>query len=496
MSSNSEMALAKLDEAAATGSDLTRNINASFSGALKVARVATMIRQALSVELVREIIMPLKETDFGWRTDCKVYSDEQIRDCWVSATLVGAVPVNNEVNMISGRLYLAKNYFKRMIRVFPGLTEFVAIPGKLVMTQSGALVEYTATWKLGGKPMTLARTGNSAIPVRLNAGMGADGAIGKAERKILAAVFTMITGSNFADADSDDFEDTNVTAPIAATTTATIVQQVLPQPEKSTAPTQTQAVTERIKKAKPQSQQTQQPVEEPGSQDDDAPPWATGGDEGQTQTQSTPIQEAKTSHAASATTTQVTQSAQSAIGTSGGTQSAPSTTAERPVGFVKNSATGQYDPVMKSEKKPVTTKPAVEKPVATTAPIAQTTQAAPSQAAQQVAQAFQGAIENQSGSGAIEVDRIGKIAAVKAANPKGEAPYRILSDGATIYFTDSKDMAMKAKDYKDKNVPVEIEYSQIDDGRYWIIDVRPESVVIENDGSGEDGGEPGEFEQP
>lgn len=265
---SSENMLKVLDEEAAKGGELANSIKASFSGALAVAKAASRIRQALSIELVKEVIMPLMNCDFGWRTDNGNYSDSQIRDVWVSAVLVGAVPVNNEVNMIAGRLYLAKNYFKRKVREFPGLTDLVTLPGKLTMAPGGALVEYTASWVLNGKPMTVARVGNSAIPVRLNAGMGADGAIGKAERKILAAVFTQLTGSSFADGEAEEFEGTP-TAAAASGVTVTEVAQSLPEPKP--VQTQTKAVVEKIKKAKdvkPDAPATATPATE-------TEPWVT-----------------------------------------------------------------------------------------------------------------------------------------------------------------------------------------------------------------------------
>lgn len=73
----SDAAMLKLDDAVAAGCQVTRNLKASFAGALQVARVAQQIRLALTPEMVQELIMPLKECDFGWRTDGKVYSDRK-----------------------------------------------------------------------------------------------------------------------------------------------------------------------------------------------------------------------------------------------------------------------------------------------------------------------------------------------------------------------------------------------------------------------------------
>lgn len=298
---SSEAMLKVLDEEAAKGGELANSIKATFSGALAVARAASRIREALTVELVREVILPLKNCDFGWRTDNGNYTDQQVRDMWVSAVLVGAVPVNNEVNMIAGRMYLAKNYFRRKVREFPGLTNLVLMPGKITQYPNGALVEYTATWALSGKSDTLARVGPAAIPVRLNSGMGADGALGKAERKILCAVFTQLTGSNFADGEAEDVIEDIPTA-AAASVTVTESKPQLPDPKTQT---QTRAVVEKVKKNKPEVK-TETPASTAATvvvdKNPDSEPWNTNQSEPTTAaTQAAPVAEQKTTVVAPAT---------------------------------------------------------------------------------------------------------------------------------------------------------------------------------------------------
>ncbi len=408
--------------------------------------------------------MPLKETDFGWRTDGKVYTDEQIRDMWVSAALVGAVPVNNEVNMISGRCYLAKNYFKRMIREFPGMKNFVAIPGKLTMTQSGALVEYTATWELNGKADILARTGNSAIPVRLNAGMGADGAIGKAERKILASVFVKLTGSAVSDGDADDFDEITATPTVQSNGTAHAVpQQSLPEPEKPAQQTQTQAVTEKLKKQRvAKTETTAAPA---ATAEEEVPPWGKD-DEQSSESQQ---QEPPPMPAAA-----VVQPAQPAAAT---TQVVvPMDSKAKAVGFVKNPTTGEMEKVIKQAK--ATPVAETQKPTQPPTPPAESAQAMPVDTA---------------GSGEIEVDRIGLIASVRTFSKQVHTPYKIMSQSATEYLTNDQEMAKKAKGYKDTNVPVEIEYTQDAEKKLWIVEVRPEGSSQDGQQDGADGGD---FEQP
>lgn len=424
----------KLDEAVAQGSNLTRTLKASFSGAIAVARVAAQIRAALTTEMVQEI-MQIKETDFGWRTDGKNYTLEQIRDAWVDAALKGAVPVNNEVNIISGRAYLCKNYFSRMIREFPGLTDFVAIPGKVVMLQTGALVEYTATWKLNGKSMTLARTKDSAIPVRLNAGMGADGALGKAERKLKAGVFSILTGSAFEDEDVE-FDEIKPSTVVTERKEPAMPQNVLPEPTAAKAgTTQTKATTEKIKKAvaEKKPEPTPEPVvqqdhqdqqdERPAGDDGGAAPWETGGEE---PAQAEPPVETQQAVAESA---------------------AQPAAEEKVVGYVRSGPNEEFKQVKKKIQ-----------PAATAFSPTQQSPAA--------------------GSGVVETDHPGKITSVRGVGPTHQPPYRVTGENATVYRTDQKALAEKASALKKGNAPVEIDYAVDGKGEYQIIDIRP-------DGSGE-----------
>jgi hypothetical protein len=77
----------------------------------------------------------------------------------------------------------------------------------------GAVVKCSASWKMNGTPDTTARD----IPIRVNAMMGADAIMGKAERKILAAAHAQITGTVLGDADASEGEPEMRTVTPAAT---------------------------------------------------------------------------------------------------------------------------------------------------------------------------------------------------------------------------------------------------------------------------------------
>ncbi len=445
---SNEAALAKLDDIAKEGCAITRSLQASFSSAIQLARVVRSIKEVLTIQVVKEEIMPLMGCDFGWRTDRDAgdkapYSIEQIRDVWVNAALVGAVPINNEVNMISGRMYLCKNHFKRKLREFPGLTDLVFMPGKVSMLPSGALVEFTVTWKLEGKPGKMERTKDSAIPVRLNNGMGADGALGKAERKIRAALYSHLTGSIFTDED-DDADEVSDETPAKLSTQR--VPQQLAEPVIQTH-AQTKAVTERIKE-----KAREKGVTVTKSSEDDVAPWEGGDETGQASTQA---------EAPSQTQSQPQTQAQGAS-----TTAAP----EKVVGYVKLSGDTGFKKTTKAATEPAESAPQKSaEPQKTEKP---ENQGKPEPAADS--------------SGELLSAKI-MITAIKAKDKAKNPPFRIVDQNATEYFTDDVNVALKCKEYLTDKVPVEVTYFVAEDKRWMIHEISPADF-----GTGEPGPEKGD----
>lgn len=190
---------------------------ASLTAAAK-GRIAETFALAAVVQELRGAVLPLVPsirpligTPLGFRTDRDMsdkgpYPDGVIADVLVEASARGLRWTGNEINVIGGRLYVTKEGYTRLVAELPGLTdlELTPSPPRIAEGGGGAVVKYRATWKLDGVASVLERE----IPVRLNAGMGADGAIGKATRKMLAAIHGRVTGSiqSLADSDAEDVE--------------------------------------------------------------------------------------------------------------------------------------------------------------------------------------------------------------------------------------------------------------------------------------------------
>ncbi len=186
-----------------------------FMQAVRMAYGIKTIREALPDGFVRDNFMPLQNSPLGFLTDAKEgYDINTVRDVICEALLRGVMPVNNEFNIIAGRLYIAKNGFERLVREFDGvqdLTYELAVPH--LAGDKGALVACVAKWYHDGVEDELVcadktKDGgiDSRIPVKVNGGMGADGILGKATRKMFARIYAKLIGTSvdLADADGDE----------------------------------------------------------------------------------------------------------------------------------------------------------------------------------------------------------------------------------------------------------------------------------------------------
>lgn len=188
--------LVELEQVADRYSPVVMQSLPRFERMLKLAEGMGELRSRLMP--LMGAVLPLAGSALGFKTD-KSYPPETICECLIEATMRGVYPVGNEWNIISGRCYITKEGYTRLVRELPGLTDLRLMPGVPKILPGGAVVPFKASWRLDGKAHTIERQ----IPVRLNTGMGADGALGKATRKMLAAIYAQCTGSYQSEAEDD-----------------------------------------------------------------------------------------------------------------------------------------------------------------------------------------------------------------------------------------------------------------------------------------------------
>ena len=241
----------------------------SFMQSMQVAETIEKMRAELTPQRMSKI-MALMNTSLGFDTDrnpakwtkqepCVPYTFETVRDVVIEAMLRGFFPINCEFNIIAGRFYGGVNGFERLVKKNPQVTDFKDDYGIPMMSgDKGAIIEASATWKQNGEPQSLARK----FAVRVNSGMGADAIIGKAKRKLYAAVYGRLSGVVTPDGEAgdevSDFKASNTAAapseqlfgkraadatgkaaapsPTATTPTATAASAGTPQTPETTAP--------------------------------------------------------------------------------------------------------------------------------------------------------------------------------------------------------------------------------------------------------------------
>lgn len=162
------------------------------------------LRAALSDDLMRQYVLPLMNSPLGFRTDRAggdkpVYGMADVREAVIEAAIKGFRWTGNEFNIISGRAYFTKEGLARRVREWPGLTNLQLTPGLPSVKDGGCIVPFVASWELHGSKQRAERQ----IPVRLNSGQGGDAGLGKATRKMLAAVYGQLAGSEFAVPEGD-----------------------------------------------------------------------------------------------------------------------------------------------------------------------------------------------------------------------------------------------------------------------------------------------------
>lgn len=179
----------------------------AFTAAIAVADAIGQLKAKLTDEVMQPI-KQLQGTALGFKTDkdnAGGYPVEVIREVFIEATLKGFKMVGNQTNIIAGRFYATKegfeDFFLRQARAgkFTDYRDTYSVP-KLV-TADEAIVTVTATWKWEGKADKFDST---PISIRVNKGQGADAILGKAKRKLLARIYSRVTGTVITEGDANE----------------------------------------------------------------------------------------------------------------------------------------------------------------------------------------------------------------------------------------------------------------------------------------------------
>lgn len=192
----------------------------AIAGAIAKMEAIQRLRDLVSLAMVGDRgLLSLMNSPLGFATDRaptrknpapQPYDNATIRDCIVAAILAGAVPLNNEICIISGKCYLQRSFFERATREWPGCDALEISIGVPEITHAGALVPARARWRQNGELREVDCNRGSEFDARIYVRPGdgerpdVEATIGKATRKLLARVLTTMTGMRYEDADPDD----------------------------------------------------------------------------------------------------------------------------------------------------------------------------------------------------------------------------------------------------------------------------------------------------
>lgn len=169
------------------------------------------------------MVMRLMGSPLGFMTDKdrdppgERYKPDVVAGVVCEALMRGFQLVGNHFNIIAARFYGTKNGFENALSKLPGLTDLVVIPGvPAMMGEKGALVPVYLSWKWFGKPGELryeqvAGQTDRRIPIRQNAGMGADAIIGKAISKAYRRLYVQLTMTAISGVDDEPGDDAPAT---------------------------------------------------------------------------------------------------------------------------------------------------------------------------------------------------------------------------------------------------------------------------------------------
>jgi hypothetical protein len=225
-----EQAAKEIDLVVAKCEPLAMMKGESFSAALAIAESVSTLRQIFrSHPEIRKTIQSMQDSKLGFLTDrspaaiaraerdgkkLRPYTYDEVAESVIEGLLKGYRITNNEMNIIAGNFYPAKNGKYRKIIEYPGITDFqyATTPPQYEPDGRYAKVQGYASWKKDGTRASMGFADDAKglkdtqiFKVRVNAGMGEDAVIGKAQSKLFARVLERITGIVLQE--STDVED-------------------------------------------------------------------------------------------------------------------------------------------------------------------------------------------------------------------------------------------------------------------------------------------------
>lgn len=190
----------------------------NFGAAFQAVNVVSLLRQALTDEVMAAVFMPLMNTKIGFLTDRNgrpnsrgevkpTYAQPVVRDAIIDAVAIGLLPTGNQFNIIAERMYPTKEGYTALLKKL-GVKYFIEVSYDKSQTQGFAEIPCKITYQHNGE-----KNGFSIVAtVKKDSYSSPDQLRGKAERRAKKALYEYITGCDFGDADEDSSRVVDVVA--------------------------------------------------------------------------------------------------------------------------------------------------------------------------------------------------------------------------------------------------------------------------------------------
>lgn len=195
--------LKALDSALSSALNLSHSVMDNLvTRGTQVLAVRDLVKSAEAMGYVRAVM----DTDGGFLTDGKEYSNQELGDCITNGLLAGVRITGNEMNIISGKMMIVLNGYMRLCREFNDGDKQVLnmriIVGELKAESGLMRIPMTITYDLLKTETGETYEGkvfDSVAQLSMKPGENADSWIGKGKRRVLKDFYEFLTGQTIND---------------------------------------------------------------------------------------------------------------------------------------------------------------------------------------------------------------------------------------------------------------------------------------------------------
>lgn len=179
----------------------------NFGAAFTAVNVVSLLREALTDEVMQKVFIPLMNTKVGFLTDRTgrrkkngetdpPYSIDVVRDAIIDGVCIGLVPTGNQINIIAERMYPTKEGYTALLKKV-GCKYFLNIGYDKGQNQTFAEIPVTINYEYKNEKKSFQITAT----VKKDGYSSHDQLRGKAERRAKKILYEFLTGCDFGDAD-------------------------------------------------------------------------------------------------------------------------------------------------------------------------------------------------------------------------------------------------------------------------------------------------------